>query len=326
MAMDNRSLDLERSAQSGSTGAMLQLGRDLLVGANGRQDVAAALDWLGRAGRAGEASAVELLATATAVGVAQPPDWPAALNLLLEAAERGSMRAQGQLKVLSGAPTEPSWRGLRDAIDLSGWACVPEREKLCDAPRVRLAKAFASPAICDWIVSRAKGRLREGLMYDPSTKLEQVDPHRTCSDYQFDILNADLIVQLVRERIAAATGLPTVAMEPPRIFHYAVGQQIKAHYDRVSDGYDAYGATEYRGDRIVTFLLYLNDGYEGGELSFPKADFACKGAKGDGVYFAHIGPDAKPDPLSLHAGLEIRSGEKWVMSQWIHDRPFGAAA
>jgi hypothetical protein len=27
--------------------------------------------------------------------------------------------------------------------------------------------------------------------------------------------------------------------------------------------------------------------------------------------------------LSLHAGLVIRRGEKWVMSQWIHDRPFG---
>jgi predicted 2-oxoglutarate/Fe(II)-dependent dioxygenase YbiX len=162
-------------------------------------------------------------------------------------------------------------------------------------------------------------------MYDGATKTENVDPHRTCSDFQFDILNTDLVVQLVRERIAALTKLPTVAMEPPRIFHYALGQDIKAHYDRCNDAVAGYGESGYRGDRIVTFLLYLNDDYDGGELSFPRTGFQCKGAKGDAIYFAHVDASGKPEPLSLHAGLAITRGEKWVMSQWIHDRPFGAA-
>ena len=61
----------------------------------------------------------------------------------------------------------------------------------------------------------------------------------------------------------------------------------------------------------------------GGDLDFPKAGFRCKGAKGDAVYFAHVDGAGKPDPLSLHAGLVITAGEKWVLSQWIHDRPFG---
>jgi prolyl 4-hydroxylase len=319
MTVDNEAL--QDAAEAGSGAAMLDLGRQLLVGAGRDQDVGAALEWLQRARRDGDTAATELLATATAVGVANAPDWPAALDLLLEAAECGSALAQGQLTVLSqGGAT---WRERRDTIDIGAWTRVPERIKLREGPRVRMVKAFAPARVCDWIIGKARGRLREALMYDPSTKIEQVDPHRTCSDYQFDILNADLVVQLVREKIAAATGLPTVAMEPPRIFHYAVGQDIKPHYDRVSDGYDAYGATQYRGDRIVTFLLYLNDGYQGGELNFPKADFACKGDKGEGVYFAHIGLDGKPDPLSLHGGLVIREGEKWVLSQWIHDRPFG---
>ena len=162
-------------------------------------------------------------------------------------------------------------------------------------------------------------------MYDGETKVEWVDPHRSCSDYQFDILNTDLVVQLVREKIAAVTGLPPVVMEPPRIFHYALGQDIKAHFDRLSDGVSGYGDSQYRGDRIVTFLLYLNDDYDGGELSFPRTGFQCKGAKGDGIYFAHIDGSGKQEPMSLHAGLVITRGEKWVMSQWIHDRPFGAA-
>jgi hypothetical protein len=190
------------------------------------------------------------------------------------------------------------------------------------------AGAIASP---DWpgaldLIERARGRMRPALMYDGATKTANVDPHRTCSDYQFDILNTDLVLLLVRERIAALTKLPPAAMEPPRIFHYALGEEIKAHYDRCGDQVGGYGREGgYRGDRIVTFLLYLNDDFDGGELTFPKTGFKVKGAKGDAVYFAHIDGEGKPDPMSLHAGLTVTREEKWVLSQWIHDRPFGVA-
>ena len=30
--------------------------------------------------------------------------------------------------------------------------------------------------------------------------------------------------------------------------------------------------------------------------------------------------------LLRRAGLKVTRGEKWVMSQWIHDRPFGVVS
>ena len=308
-----------------STGAMIERACALLVGQDGVQDVRAGVEWLTRAADLGDANALERLATVTAVGVTAPPDWAAALDLLQQAAEHGSTRAQGQIRLLSQAPsnTTPTWAELRASIDIGLWMAAPSRTPLAEAPRVRLTENFAPAAVCDWLIARARGRMRQAMMYDGTTKIEQVDPHRTCSDYQFDILNTDLVVQLVREKIAAATRLPTPAMEPPRIFHYALGQDIKAHFDRCGDDVGGYGESGYQGDRIVTFLLYLNDDYEGGELQFPKTGFKCKGAKGDAVYFAHVDTSGKQDPLSLHAGLKVTRGEKWVMSQWIHDRPFG---
>lgn len=318
---DGRSPDL--GGQSGA--ASVDLARDLLVGRDRPQDVAAAIRLLNQAAMDGDPEALELLATVTAVGVVHPPDWPAALDLLQRAAECGSPAAQGQLRLLAYAPLNDrrSWTDLRAAVDMRLWMGVPDRVVLSQSPKVRLVREFAPAAICDWLISRAHGRLRPGLTYDGTSKIEQVDPHRTCSDYQFDILNADLVVQLVRERIAAVTRLPTVVMEPPRIFHYAIGEDIKAHFDRLSDGLSGYGTSQYRGDRIATFLLYLNDNYDGGELAFPKTKFQAKGAKGDAIYFAHVDDEGRQDPLSLHAGLMITRGEKWVMSQWIHDRPFG---
>lgn len=304
--------------------ALVDRARSLLIGRDGDQDVATAVGMIESVAAGEDGEALELLATITAVGVTKAPDWPAALDLLQRAAECGSEPARGQLRLLSSGASGGSWAEIRAAIDLAPWMAAAPRAPLTEAPRVRQAQAFVPPHVCDWLIGRARGRLRAAMMYDGETKTEWADPHRTCSDYQFDILNTDLVVQLVREKIAATTGLPPPVMEPPRIFHYALGQDIKPHFDRAGDGVKGYGDSGYLGDRIVTFLLYLNDGYEGGELSFPKTGFQCKGAKGDGIYFAHVDASGKQDPLSLHAGLVITRGEKWVMSQWIHDRPFGA--
>ena len=326
---------LRRAANLGQAPAMRALGARLMVGRRAPLDPKEAAHWFSASAELGDAEALAMLATLAAAGVLGPPDWAAALGHLQRAATLGSHLAQGQLLLLANAPAasilDPdgpdTWQRLAEAVDVQAWMSPPVRRPVCESPRVRMVEAFAPWPVCDWLIERARGKMRPAMMYDGTTKTEQVDPHRTCSDYQFDILNTDLAVLLVRERIAALTKLPTVAMEPPRIFHYARGEEIKAHYDRCGDGAEGYGREGgYLGDRIVTFLLYLNDDFDGGDLDFPKAGFRCKGAKGDATYFAHIDPAGKPDPLSLHAGLKVSGGEKWVLSQWIHDRPFGVAS
>jgi len=317
-------IDRNDPAAMGALGARMLIGQDAPLAP---EEGAARLS---EAAERGDPTALTLMATLAGAGFLMPRDWNASLGYLARAAGAGSASARAQLRILAGAADAPPpdgadvWARLAGQIDVATWMTPPPRKNLCEAPRVRMVDGFAPAAVCDWLVGRASGRMRPAMMYDGATKTEAVDPHRTCSDYQFDVLNTDVVLLLVRERIAALTKLPTVAMEPPRIFHYALGEQIKPHYDRCNDAVTGYGKEGvYLGDRIVTFLLYLNDGFVGGDLDFPKAGFRCKGAKGDAVYFAHVDGAGKPDPLSLHAGLAITAGEKWVLSQWIHDRPFG---
>jgi hypothetical protein len=318
------SINQDDPAAMGALGARMLIGQDAPLAPD--EGVAR----LSKAADLGDPAALTLMATLIGAGFLMPRSWSASLDYLRRAAVLGSPSARSQLRILAGAAPEPqaetaeTWARLAGQVDVAAWTAPPPRRNLCEAPRVRMVEGFAPAAVCDWLVDRARGRMRPAMMYDGATKTEAVDPHRTCSDYQFDVLNTDVLLLLVRERIAALTKLPTVAMEPPRIFHYALGEEIKPHYDRCNDAVSGYGKEGvYLGDRIVTFLLYLNDGFEGGDLDFPKAGFRCKGAKGDAVYFAHVDPAGKPDPLSLHAGLAITAGEKWVLSQWIHDRPFG---
>ena len=199
----------------------------------------------------GDGEAAAVLATLTAGGAWVAQSWDGAIRLLEQAAALGSRRAEDQLVLLSGGDLTTRRRG--GSIDLSAWFRPPGRRVLCEKPRVRASDNFVAPDICDWVVRQVQGRMRPALMYHSDIKKEVLDPHRSCSDLEFEIANSDVVLILLRERIALATGVPTACMEPPRVFHYAPGEEIKPHYDRLNDGIGDYAGRGYQGDRIVTF-------------------------------------------------------------------------
>lgn len=281
-----------------------------------------------------DADALCTLATLRAGGAWTRHSWPEALDLLQRAAELGSTEARSQLWLLGEDPALAAsvrlgrvrdadrWARLKQSIDLQRWVTPSPPAQICESPRVWTAENFTSPEVCEWLVSRAAGRFNRALMRD-----ERGNSHalasRTCSDFVFDILDGGIVMLLLRIKISNCASLPVPFMEPPQIFHYAVGEEIKAHYDFVYDGKGGYGPDgSYTGDRLATFLLYLNDGYEGGELEFPHGNCRWRGNAGDGIFFASY-RDGKADRASLHAATPVTRGEKFILSQWIHDRPFG---
>jgi len=75
-----------------------------------------------------------------------------------------------------------------------------------------------------------------------------------------------------------------------------------------------------RGQRIVTFLVYLNDDYVGGQTQFPRLDISHQGSTGEGFFFVNALADGSPDVRSLHAGRAPLSGQKWIISQFIKNQ------
>jgi hypothetical protein len=313
--------------------AATRLGKQLLIGLDAPWAPCRALELLRSASAEGSAEAMEVMATLAAAGAWTPQSWPQAFDLLMDAAEAGWARARAQLAILTrdselasaaeaGRGAANVWRRLREAIDLEVWLAEPQRQPLCEAPRIRAAPGFITPQVCDWLVDKCRGRLKPSMMFDGQAS--NFLATRTCSDFVFDIMAGGVVMVLVRARISAVTRLPVAAMEPPQIFHYALGQEIKPHFDYLYNkgGYGQGG--DYHGDRIATFLLYLNDDFEGGELEFPRVGVRHRGRKGDGVYFAHVDAGGAREPLSLHAARPVVKGEKFILSQWIHDRPFTA--
>jgi prolyl 4-hydroxylase len=69
-------------------------------------------------------------------------------------------------------------------------------------------------------------------------------------------------------------------------------------------------------------VTYLNEDFEAGETSFLKLGVTYKGKPGDALMWANVLPGGEPDANTLHAGMPPTSGRKWILSQWIRNRPY----
>jgi len=288
---------------------------------------------------AGHADAGTMMATIEAMGAGRPQDWTKAFDWLEQAARSGSTSARAQLALLTrdrdlaaragDAMPHPNelWTRMRDAVDIASLTLSPPRQPVSEKPRIRVIESFASAAECDWLVELAKGRLNPAWVRDPATGETGPDPYRTNRALDLRLGEMDVVVEVVRARIAAASNLPLPVFEPPQVMRYEVGEEFRPHHDFLDPAHPGHGPQLARfGQRIATFLIYLNDDFEGGETTFPKVGFSHRGRTVDALLFANVDAATRaPDPLTLHAGRPPTMGEKWIFSQWIRDRSPGPA-
>jgi predicted 2-oxoglutarate/Fe(II)-dependent dioxygenase YbiX len=272
------------------------------------------------AAKAGNPRALTELAHAQALGFCTPRNVDIALDNLARAAAVGWAPALQELQFLARAAGSNA-KTLRSSINPEKWRKPPARRALLDAPRLRVFENFASAEECGWLIGRCRDQLQRAKIYNNSTDL-QVGEARTNTeaDYGFDF--SDVALSLVRDRIARAVGVPVEHFEVAKLLHYNPGEAFARH----SDFFHAWMTEEIeaRGQRVATFLIYLNDEYEGGETEFVEVGYKFKGRKGDALLFINVDRDGAADPMSLHAGQPTTRGEKWVLSQWIRSKPINA--
>ena len=306
-----------RAAQAGDADALRQLAINLLTEAP--IAVADGIGMLRNAAERGDADALLLCAGVAAQDSGLASNWLVASEYLVRAAERGSQEALGQLRLLSGDARDGAAATLAGKIDFARWLAPTPSRVVHESPRIQIVEGFAQPQECDWLIARGRGRLKPAEVYDPGNgRGFRAGNFRSNSAAAFNIAQSDVVLALLRERIARATELATGGMEPAMLLHYAIGEQFAPHYDFIDPDVPGFAQDiARRGQRVATFLLYLNDDHEGGETHFADLDWRHRGAKGDALIFWNVGPGGQPDRRTLHAGLAPTRGEKWLLSQWI---------
>lgn len=120
------------------------------------------------------------------------------------------------------------------------------------------------------------------------------------------------------------SGIDPAHGEPLQGQRYEVGQEFKPHTDYFEpDGQDFQRFCSVAGQRSWTFMIYLNEVDAGGGTRFPKIDKIVKPEVGKLLIWNNRKPDGAVNPATLHHGMKVRKGVKYVITRWYREKPWG---
>lgn len=178
---------------------------------------------------------------------------------------------------------------------------------------------FLTPEERNYILAYAEPRFEESRMVtgtDNSVRKSQTAW----------IERDDPVVTNIIQRVCQLSNMPFENAEKMQVVKYGPHGYYNPHYDASCD--DTPESIEFEkngGQRLLTVLCYLNDDFEGGATQFPNLNQDFKMPVDGALFFYSL---QRPDsgnqchPLSLHAGMPVTRGEKYICNIWIREREY----
>lgn len=198
-----------------------------------------------------------------------------------------------------------------------------EVEVLNWSPRIFLYRHFLSPEECDYLKAYAEPYLTRSTVVDNDSQNPLVIDGRTSEGMFFPDHHGDPIITQIEDRIALLTMISKRNGENIQVLRYQEGGEYLPHYDwfdqqTVGGGYHMLRG----GQRVASFLMYLNAPEEGGETIFPMLGIEVKPEKGTALLFYDCRLDGTVDPFTLHGGAPVIKGQKWLATKWLRQGHF----
>ena len=167
---------------------------------------------------------------------------------------------------------------------------------------------FLSEKECIHIKQEAKSKLQASTVDKDRRVDEQIRKSETAW-----LSTEDPIVRSVVERCVSRTDRPIENCEQLQVLRYKEGGHYNPHQDVFYQD---------KNKRLYTFIIALNDEYEGGETAFPYLNEKYKLNAGDALFFHTLDNYGLDTSDALHGGQPVKSGEKWVCNLWVHKYPY----
>lgn len=130
-------------------------------------------------------------------------------------------------------------------------------------------------------------------------------------------------VQPIDERIADLLGIDPPHGETMQGQRYAPGQQFRAHHDFFHEDREYWPRMQQDGgQRTWTAMAYLSDVAEGGATWFPQGGFKVPPRKRMLLVWNNMAADGAPNHATLHEGMAVQRGVKYVVTKWFRERPW----
>ena len=167
---------------------------------------------------------------------------------------------------------------------------------------------FLSEKECIHIKQEAKSKLQASTVDKDRRVDEQIRKSETAW-----LSTEDPIIRSVVERCVSRTDRPIENCEQLQVLRYKEGGHYNPHQDVFYQD---------KNKRLYTFIIALNDEYEGGETAFPVISENYKLKAGDALFFHTLDNYGLDTSDALHGGKPVKSGEKWVCNLWVHKYPY----
>ncbi|EIZ77334.1 procollagen-proline dioxygenase [Novosphingobium sp. Rr 2-17] len=130
-------------------------------------------------------------------------------------------------------------------------------------------------------------------------------------------------VTAVEAKLDQLTGLEPRYGEALQGQRYAVGQEFKPHHDFFDTGQHYWqDQVAIGGQRTWSAMIFLNEPEAGGRTNFPTAGVMIAPKAGNLVIWNNMDEYGAPNPGSLHQGMPVEQGVKYVLTKWYRERPW----
>jgi prolyl 4-hydroxylase len=183
---------------------------------------------------------------------------------------------------------------------------------------VFVVREFLSAELCQEVIARIdQDRVPSGLLAPTA------DPEFRTSE-SCNLRPDDPVNRKVETKINNLLGIEPNHGETIQGQRYAVGQQFKPHHDFFHTT-EAYWEEQQKqgGQRTWTAMVFLNAPEAGGQTFFPSANVRVTPRTGNLLAWNNMDPYGQPNPNSLHTGMPVEAGTKYVITKWYRERPWG---
>ncbi len=234
-----------------------------------------------------------------------------------ELAEEVGSVASASLPPASRVP-EPALTGQPASIVIDGHEV--QVLMTMTLPRVIVFGQLLSDDECDALVALSQPRLVRSETVDNNTGGSEINAART-SRGMFFLRGETPLIDRIERRIAALVQWPLDHGEGLQILHYAPGAEYKPHQDYFDPAQPGTPTILQRGgQRVGTLVMYLNTPEQGGATVFPDVGLEVAARKGSAVFFSYDRPHVATK--TLHGGMPVVAGEKWVATKWLRQGVF----
>jgi prolyl 4-hydroxylase len=190
-----------------------------------------------------------------------------------------------------------------------------------DLAQIYYAPDYFTDEECQTLVNLIDANRRPSTLLAPA----QRNDYRTSESCDLDRWAPE--VRAVDERICALLGVDPVNGETLQGQRYSVGQQFLAHADYFHESQAYWPAMKASGgQRTWTAMAYLNDVEEGGATWFPHAGIRVKPRKRMLVIWNNMAADGSPNEYTLHEGMAVLAGTKYVVTKWYREQAWVRSA